>query len=149
EALREFQTAYDLSPNWRILYNIGQTSRATRDYAGSLRAFERYLSEGGKEVPKARRAEVEKEVASLNGLVARIDVTAPEGSTVQLEGAVIGKTPLEQPLVVNPGQRKIQIEHDGQSETREIGARAGSTQKLEVGQPAPAPPTPSATAPPA
>jgi len=144
DALKEFQAAYDVSPNWRILYNIGQTSRTVRDYPRSLRAFERYLSEGGTSVPAARRAEVEKEVASLNGLVARVDVAAPDGSTIRVDGQVVGKAPLPEPAVVNPGKRKVEVEHDGQTDTKEVDVRAGSTQRVELGKSTP--PTASASA---
>src|SRR4051794_8980920 len=46
DALVEFQKAYDLSPNWKLLYNIGQCSKHLGDAVRSLRAFEQYLAEG-------------------------------------------------------------------------------------------------------
>ena len=39
-ALIEFKRAYELEPNYRVLYNLGQTSRELKDYAAALRAYE-------------------------------------------------------------------------------------------------------------
>ncbi|MEO8550761.1 MAG: hypothetical protein ABI678_12335, partial [Kofleriaceae bacterium] len=51
-ALVEFQKAYELAPSWRILFNIGQVEMEVQDYAGALRAYTRYLKEGGPDVPQ-------------------------------------------------------------------------------------------------
>jgi hypothetical protein len=44
------------------LFNIGQTKVGLKDYAGAVDAFERYLAEGGTEVPAicARARAIEK-----------------------------------------------------------------------------------------
>src|SRR5688500_6281548 len=77
-ALVEFQAAFDLSPNWKILYNIGQCSRHVKDHVRSLRAFERYLTEGGAQIAKPRRAEVEREISELKNLVGKLELAAPD-----------------------------------------------------------------------
>jgi tetratricopeptide (TPR) repeat protein len=38
-ALVEFKRAYELAPNFRVLYNLGQTSRQLKDYAAALDAY--------------------------------------------------------------------------------------------------------------
>lgn len=126
DALVAFQTAYDLSPSYRILYNIGQISRHVGDAARSLRAFERYLAEGGAEIDAARRAEVEAEIAALRPRVGavRVRATAP-GAAVLLDGARVGEAPLTGPLYVNPGVHRLRAEHPGKRpavETLEVAA---------------------------
>ena len=54
-ALIEFQRAYDAAPNYKVLYNLGQTAQELQDYAGALKAFRGYLDGGGREIPAARR----------------------------------------------------------------------------------------------
>ena len=39
-ALIEFKRAYELAPNFKVLYNLGQTSLELQDYASALRSFE-------------------------------------------------------------------------------------------------------------
>jgi tetratricopeptide (TPR) repeat protein len=48
EALVEFQRAYQLSPNYRVLYNIARTAGLLKNHALALESFQRYLEEGGK-----------------------------------------------------------------------------------------------------
>ena len=57
-ALVEFKRAYELVPNYSVLYNLGQTGRELKDYAAALEAFEQYLDEGGARVAPARHKEV-------------------------------------------------------------------------------------------
>src|SRR5262249_38985743 len=64
-ALVEFKRAYELLPNYSVLYNLGQTARELKDYAAALTAFERYLREGGAKIPPPRRKEVTAAVEDL------------------------------------------------------------------------------------
>lgn len=107
-ALVEFKRAYETAPSYRILYNLGQTSYELQDYAGALQAFERYLKEGGAEVPADRRVEVEAEVKKLQGRVAYIAVEVNEaGAIVTVDDVQVGTAPLKAPILVSAGQRRI------------------------------------------
>src|SRR5690349_23326683 len=64
-SLAEFQRAYDISPDYRLLYNIAQAKIEIHDYLGAAESYERYLSGGGDQVPAERRAEVEQALAAL------------------------------------------------------------------------------------
>ena len=134
EALVEFQGAYDLSPNWKILYNVGQCSKHVGDHARALAAFERYLAEGRDQVQKPRRAEVEKEIAELEGLVGTIElVTAAAGAEVELDGKGRGKAPLAEPLVVTAGRHKLALVKEGATPaTKEIDVARGANVKVEL-----------------
>lgn len=148
-ALGEFQKAYDLVPNWKILYNIGQTSRHQRDYGRSLRAFERYLAEGKDEVAKPRRTEVEKEIQSLKPLVGRIELSVrPPSGELSVDGVKVGKVPLD-PFAVTPGRRRVKVTGPDGIATQDVEVPQGSTTHVElVLQAAPVPTasaTPSAT----
>jgi hypothetical protein len=107
-ALIEFKRAYELAPNYLVLYTLGQTSRELKDHAGALRYFERYLEGGGKAIAARRRRDVEQWVEELRRKVARVTLdTAPQGAEITVDDVVVGKTPLSEPLVLNAGRRKI------------------------------------------
>jgi hypothetical protein len=133
-ALDAFQKAYDIIPNWRILYNIGQTSRHVRDYARSLRAFERYVSEGKDDIPRARRAEVDKEIATLKPLVGRLEITSNvEGAEVFIDDRSVGTTPIAEPVLANGGKRRVRATKEGMAPfTEEVAVKGGGSQKLEL-----------------
>ncbi len=107
-ALAEFKRSYDTAPSYRILYNIGQASNGLQDYAGALRSFERYLGEGGAEVDAERRAQVQGEIRRLRARVAfvEIEVNVP-GAEVFVDDVSVGQSPLEAPVLVSAGVRKI------------------------------------------
>lgn len=151
EALVEFQAAYDLSPNWKILYNIGQCSRHVRDHARSVRAFERYLAEGGALVPRGRRAEVERELSEMQPLVGKVEIAVvPDGAEIALDGASQGKSPLAAAVVANAGKRRVTATRPGQPPvSQEVDVPPGGTVKVTLELPAAAaPPPPAPVAPP-
>lgn len=126
-ALIEFKRAYELAPNYRVLYNLGQTSRELKDHAGALRSFERYLAEGGKEIDAKRRRDVERWVAELRPKVAHVTLsTAPEGAEITVDDVVVGVTPLAEPLVLNAGRRKINATLSGHAPVQRFVDVAGS-----------------------
>ncbi len=107
-ALVEFKRSYESAPSYRILYNIGQTNFELQDYAGALRAFERYLAEGGSDVPPNRRTIVDGEIRKLQGRVARVDVEVNvAGAQITVDDAPVGTSPLSEPVLVSAGVRRI------------------------------------------
>ncbi|NOU27459.1 MAG: PEGA domain-containing protein [Polyangiaceae bacterium] len=114
-ALIEFEKAFEIAPNFRVQYNIGQTCLELQDYACALGAFQRYLKDGEKEVPparrkdvEARRKDVEKEVTRLAALVAHVRVSVNrEGAEVSVDDISVGKSPLPQALAVGAGRHKF------------------------------------------
>ena len=105
-ALVEFKRAYDLAPNGAVLYNIGETEFQLRDYAGALTTFERYLVESGPN--DSHRAEVETNVRELKSRVGQVTITTvPSGAEVSVDDRVLGKTPLDGPVVVGIGHVKV------------------------------------------
>src|SRR5688500_5179247 len=53
-ALVEFERAYEIAPDYRLLYNIGQTKLRLQDYLGAVQSYETYLTEGGASIPPER-----------------------------------------------------------------------------------------------
>jgi hypothetical protein len=63
EAIRSFETSYDLSKNPGLLFNIGQAHRLTGDCASAIVAYRRYLDEA----PDGRyRTHAQKNLQSLD-----------------------------------------------------------------------------------
>lgn len=133
-ALIEFRRAYEAAPNYKVLYNLGQTNLELQDYAAALGAFRKYLDDGGKEVPKDRRAQVEGEIKKLEGRVARVVVkTNVDGADVIVDDVTVGKTPLAAPIVVSAGRRKVVVAKAGAGQqTRTIDVAGGDETRVEI-----------------
>lgn len=105
-ALVEFKRAYAASPHTSVLYNIGETQYQLQDYATALTTFERYQAESSSSDP--RRAEVEGDVEVLRARVGHLAiVTIPAGADVMIDDQATGRTPLERPVLVSIGHRRV------------------------------------------
>jgi hypothetical protein len=142
-ALVEFERAYQLSPTYKLLYNIALIRVQLNDYAQAIRAFQEYLAEGGAEVPTVRRSEVERHLASLKTKVGRVEVTSrARGADILVDDVAVGRVPLAEPLVLNPGRRRITVSHAGASSTTVVNVAGQDHIKIELepdavrGQPA-------------
>lgn len=150
-ALAELQRSYELAPSYKILYNIALVQRARNDFAGSLSAYEKYLSDGGKELASSRKQEVQKEIDNLKTLVARADIkTSVPDAEVSVDDSPIGKSPISS-FVLNPGSHRISATKEGrQPAVKVIKVAGGDSVTVDLELPdasAPQPTTqPTATA---
>lgn len=141
-ALIEFQRAYQIAPSFRILYNVGKANLELLDYPAALAAFERYLAEGGAEVPADKRTEVEGEIVKLKQRVAYLSIECnAAGHEVWVDDTMVGKTPLPKEVVVGTGRHKITIRDKAQQVVEVAG---GDHAKVKLTVPVDAPPPPSA-----
>jgi hypothetical protein len=143
-ALVEFRRAYDSSPNFRVLYDIGQSLYQLQRYAEALTAFESYLSQGGSQIAAARRTSVEADLKTLHARVGHVAITVDEpGVEVLVDDHSVGTSPLASPVLVSVGHRKIVASKSGRPPVEKfVDIAAGDMVKvtLEVAEPPPPPP---------
>jgi hypothetical protein len=88
-ALREFNQAYAISPQFAVLYNIGQAHIALGHTAEAIKALSHYLRDGGDRVPRARRNQVQVQIAVLRSGLPNPDLP-PEAEAARAAGAAAG-----------------------------------------------------------
>lgn len=109
-AAQEFEDAYQISPNYAVLYNLGQADVALGRPVEALKAFESYLANGGPRIGATRRTEVEMLIAASRKRVGYLTVTvAPEGSEVSVDGRLVGRAPIREPFAVVAGEHGVAI----------------------------------------
>jgi tetratricopeptide (TPR) repeat protein len=129
-ALVEFERAYALVPNYRVLYNIGQVSVQLGRYARARQAFERYLSEGNAEIPAERRQAVETDLTMLARRTAFLTLSVePAGAEVRVDDALVGRAPLTERILVDAGERRIRIRKPGFEDRSERVVLAGGDEQ--------------------
>jgi hypothetical protein len=155
-ALDLFRAAYARFPSVKILLNIGTTLRQLGRFAEAADAYEAYLRDPAAD--PAKKAELTKQLADLDGRVGRLRVTVEGGAAqVRVDGKVVGKPGEVVAVRLEPGPHVISADREGaspvsQNVTAVAGRQASVT--LAVGAPRPdAPPTakpadPSPIAPP-
>jgi len=133
-AFAEFTKAYELVPNYRVLFNLAQVQSERHDYVASLQLFEKYLQQGGNEISAERREQVAREITALKGRVAQLTVAADvEGAELVIDGVSAGTLPLKEPVLVSAGVRQIQVRKAGyETITRTETIAGGDTPHYEV-----------------
>lgn len=138
-ALVEFERAYALVPSYRLLYNLGQIQAERHDYAAALGHFERYLQEGGEELPEARRTEVREQLEKLRERVGELWVTTDVAqATLFVDDELSATLPLERALPINAGVSRLRLESPGHRSVTRVLKVAGGDQlrlSLPLGEP--------------
>jgi tetratricopeptide (TPR) repeat protein len=112
-ALAEFRQAYEKSPHFAVLYNVGLCHVALGRPVEAIDAFRKYLAEGRSEVPAARRDEVEAQIATLESRLAELTITTDRpGARVFVDGRELGQTPLG-PVRLDPGKHEVSASLEG------------------------------------
>jgi hypothetical protein len=132
EAEGQFQKAYQLWPDFRVLYNIGKVRVALGSAAEAVDAFEAYLDKGGDQIPEERRAEVRDAIAAALARVATLTVrVSPDGAEIRVDGRLVGVAPLAGPVRVTEGKHTVEALLPSRPvQLREIDVPGAST--LEV-----------------
>lgn len=125
-ALIEFERAYQLVPDYRVLYNIGQVSIQLSRSSQALRALEQYLKEGGEGLGRERIESVRRDLEMLEARTARLTITGTEGAQVLIDDETYGTLPLEGPLLVDAGRHRIELKREGYRDNSERLTLAGA-----------------------
>lgn len=161
-AFAEFARAHESAPHHRILYNLAQVQAQRHDYVEALALFQRYLNEGGSNVPEPRAQEVRTEMAELRRRVSRLRVdTNVDDARLFINGLPAGALPREEPLLLNAGIHRVRVEKPGYVGAARVITLAGGEEssvslellaEVEIDDvappPAPAPPPPAPQPPP-
>ncbi|HET7539880.1 MAG TPA: PEGA domain-containing protein [Polyangiaceae bacterium] len=133
-ALAEFRRAYEIAPNYRILYNLAQVQVERHDSVAALALFQQYLQQGGNEIDAERRAQIERDMQSLRKRVADLTVESNvSGAQLAIDGVEAGTLPLTEPIQVNSGVRQLTLAKPGyQSVSRSVTIAGAEPLKLSL-----------------
>ncbi len=138
-ALVEFKRAYEIAPNYRVLYNLGQTYFQLQRWAEALEALQDYLTQGGAQIAPEKRASVESDVRQLENRIGQVEVKVNlDGAQIMVDDQAAGTSPLAQPIVVSVGHRKVSATKAGLPEQeRFLDVAAGDHATVELDFPPP------------
>jgi hypothetical protein len=160
DAYREFSAAYAASPSWKILGNLGISAMKLERDGEAIDAFGKYLSQGGKELERDERAQVERDLKTLQAGVVYLTLSfEPQGGTLiderfpQSGGAVVnrfGSVGASMKLGVHPGHHRLTVDlpgHDKATWELDAIARQDQTHAFALTPTAQAAPPPVVAAP--
>jgi hypothetical protein len=103
-ALREFNAAYAISPQFAVLFNIGQAHIALGHTVEAIDALTRYLSDGGDRIAPTRRAQVERQITGLRSTLPNPELPS-EAEAARATAAAAGVAAGEATEAASEGSR--------------------------------------------
>lgn len=132
-ALAEFSRAYKLSPNYRLLYNLAQVQAERHDSVAALKLLEQYVAEAGDALDDERRANVAQLNRDLQRHITELRVSSNvSNAQLAVDGVVVGRAPLSEPLWVNAGSHTVRLTHEGYApSSKEVSVAGGLVETLD------------------
>ncbi|HKQ69596.1 MAG TPA: tetratricopeptide repeat protein [Polyangiaceae bacterium] len=124
-----FQQAYALKPHASVLRNLGQAELKTSHFVEAARHLSLFLrdttfgSVADREAAKKSLAQAESKVGKVT-----VDVDV-DGADVTVDGELVGRSPLADPVYIEAGRRLLRVSKDGHTPYEQ-------PQMLEPGRPA-------------
>ncbi|MBI2373569.1 MAG: hypothetical protein HYV07_06175 [Deltaproteobacteria bacterium] len=126
DALARYAAAQTASPSPKTLLAIARAHKRLKQPALAANTYAELLRTAPEADPAAREAK--RELARMDGTLARLKFVGPPGFSVRVDGAPVGRLPLE-PVRVVPGQRDVTFES---SDTFPVTKRVFAGRKLQV-----------------
>jgi hypothetical protein len=113
-ALVKFKGAYEKSTDPRLLWNIAACEKNLRHYASVLAYIRQYLHDGDAILSADDKAEAEALLPAIEPFTSALELSVSEpDAKVYVDDTLVGVTPLDKPIVVDIGVRKIRVAKDG------------------------------------
>jgi hypothetical protein len=148
EAARaKFRQAYALKPLPDILYNLAWSSLKSGHPVDAEKEFVKYLREA-KDIEQSQKDETNKGLAEARSRNGHIEIAAPAGADIFVDGERAGTSPISDPVPVDPGAHVVKFApSDAAPQSQSVSVLAGQTATARFGGASSAPP-PGPTAPP-
>lgn len=131
-ARTEFERAFELSQDARVLYNVAVCDKSRHKYASAMAALEKSLALGGDGLPKAYTERVRDTLATLAPFVATIEIHVSEpDAKVYLDDEPVPAEKLGRPIRVDVGDHTISAKKAGYlDEPRKVRVTSGVSEKV-------------------
>src|SRR5690606_784648 len=143
-----FVQAYALKPHPAILLNLGQSELRSGHEADAATHFAQYLrehSDATEEQREAAREGLERGKKAVGVVTLTVDVS---GAEITVDGEAVGRSPLDDPLYLSPGEHTLVVEKGGETARKTLTVRAGDELDESLTLASTPSKTPAATPPP-
>jgi tetratricopeptide (TPR) repeat protein len=135
KALLEFRAAYQAYPSPKIFYNEADAESELGhfvDAAAHYDAFLREFIEPEDEEDEQRIQAAREGAVAARAKIATIDPAVPVGVEVLVDARSFGKTPLAEPLRVDPGHHRVSFRRAGMTDSnRDVVLSPGQQLRVE------------------
>lgn len=132
-ALVEFERAYEVMPHPTVLYNVGLVSALLDKPVEAEAALDKLVAAPGN-LSTERLIKAKDTLSDMKKRVGEIELTTLSGAQIEVDGVVVGTSPLKGPLRVSTGTHVVGALAPGHAPVRKsVSVTSGqkSTLKLE------------------
>jgi hypothetical protein len=152
QARAAFLQAYALKKHPAVLLNLAWSSLKSGHVLEGKKYFEQFLNEA-KDATDKQRADANDGLSQAKAKLGRIEIQAPSGTDVTVDGDHTGTAPISDPVYVDPGAHTVKLKGpDGTTDTESVSVLAGQKAVAKFSGPSggaaatpPPPPTASNT----
>jgi len=132
----KFHAAYDLSHDPRLLWNMAACEKNLRHYARAARLVNEYV--GGPDsaamLSAQDRDDAKQLLDALQAFVVKLTIVVSQsGAEIEVDDVKVGTSPLDRPIIVDLGPRKIVAKKVGfKDTTKSIVVGASADDKVEL-----------------
>ncbi|WP_437650707.1 hypothetical protein [Sorangium sp. So ce362] len=153
DARTAFLQVYALKRHPAVLLNLGQSELRSNHLEDAGKHLQQFLHEHTTATPE-QRAAAEKAIADVKRRTGFLIVTADaNGADISVDGVLVGKAPLPDPVFVTPGKHTLFATYQDRSATLQVDAKIGTATPATLtlgttGAPIAGAPTPAPGVPP-
>jgi hypothetical protein len=130
----KFRAAFDQSGDARLLWNIAACEKSQRHYARTMKLVREYLDTGKDLLTDTDRREGRALLDAIASFTVRLTVVVTEpGAEVFVDDERVGTSPLESPVTVDIGQRRITVKKAGfRDVTQQVPVGGSTAARVEI-----------------
>lgn len=114
QAVIEFERTYQITSDYRVLYNIGQVRIQLGNYARATGALNEYLKMGGDKIAADRKKAVEADLEMLASRTGHVRINANvAGADILVDDLSVGQSPLSDAVLLDAGEHKLTAKKSG------------------------------------
>ena len=133
EARQAFAECYELMPKSDVLRNLSISEIHSGHYVSAARHLTQLLAAPG-ELPSNVREEATNRLAQAEAQIGQLSISVDvAGADIAVDGASIGRAPLQGNWYIEPGQHEVSVSKEGYpTEERQVFALAGVSIPVSV-----------------
>ncbi|MBK8254116.1 MAG: PEGA domain-containing protein [Polyangiaceae bacterium] len=136
DAYADYSIAWTMYQGWETALGLGKSAAKTGHNAEAVARLTLYLKDApAKEVSDKQRKELEAMIKESTAKTGLLTITAPPGGDVYIDRNAVGKTPLAEPVRLDPGKHEVEVRRGEAGESKSTEVKAGATSELKFEPP--------------
>ena len=130
----EFQRAFELSQNPRVLFNVGVCDKNLQKYARAVSVWKRQIDLGASSLSSDDLQQTRDAIAAVEQFVSSIQLSVDvPGTALSIDDDQLAESPFASPIAVDVGRHTLRLRKQGyQDQTIEVTVASGKIEQLSV-----------------